>query len=191
MKAPTKSMSREFSDGFLYKARFREFNSVAGKRVVETLRAIRPRPDWPDNQEVVGQISNSVLRVCIQEALPSKEDLEAVQDGYTILSEQQVRVTGQFAGTRNFDFMARDPSGRIVGFEVKTTLSDVVKLDRSQVLKDVSIMTFGGLSSFGPVDGVAYRAACANCGEAIGAKSQNLKSLLEEADIPFHTIRNR
>jgi hypothetical protein len=87
--------------------------------------------------------------------------------------------------------MARDPSGRIVGFEVKTTLSDVVKLDRSQVLKDVSIMRFGGQSSFGPVDGVAYRATCTNCGEAVGAKSQTLKTLLNEAEIPFHVIRKQ
>nr|WP_246717919.1 RHS repeat-associated core domain-containing protein [Rhizobium aethiopicum] len=76
---------------------------------------------------------------------------EARNDGYTILSEAQVKVTGNFLGTRNYDFLGRDSFGNIVGFEVKTSMSDTVKLDRSQVLKDISVMQFGGASKFGPV----------------------------------------
>lgn len=121
------------------------------------------------------------------DAAVSKAVEEAKRNGYTILSSSQVKVTGNFPGTRNYDFLARDEQGNIVGFEVKTTMSDTVKLDRSQVMKDISVMTVGGSSAFGPVNSVAYKTTCAGCGPA-DARSHVLRSMLNAADIPFDEI---
>ncbi|MBX5230659.1 hypothetical protein HJC06_30495 [Rhizobium sp. NLR9b] len=112
---------------------------------------------------------------------------EARNDGYTILSEAQVKVTGNFLGTRNYDFLGRDSFGNIVGFEVKTSMSDTVKLDRSQVLKDISVMQFGGASKFGPFNSVAYKTMCDGCAP-VDARSAVLRSLLSESKIPFDEI---
>ena len=112
---------------------------------------------------------------------------EAEKDGYTIISSAQVKVTGNFPGTRNYDFLARDNQGNIVGFEVKSTMSDTVKLDKSQIVKDISVMQFGGSSKFGPINSVAYKTMCAGCGPA-DARSQILRSMLNAADIPFTEI---
>jgi hypothetical protein len=112
---------------------------------------------------------------------------EAKKDGYTILSSSQVKVTGNFPGTRNYDFLARDSQGNTVGFEVKSTMSDTVKLDKSQIVKDISVMQFGGASKLGPVNSVAYKTMCVGCAPA-DARSQILRSMLHAADIPFTEI---
>jgi hypothetical protein len=121
------------------------------------------------------------------DAAVAKAVEEAKRNGYTILSSSQVKVTGNFPGTRNYDFLARDEQGNIVGFEVKSTMSDTVKLDRSQVMKDISVMAVGGSSVFGPVNSVAYKTTCAGCGPA-DARSHLLRSMLNAADIPFDEI---
>lgn len=109
---------------------------------------------------------------------------EAEKKGYKILSASEVRVTGTFPGTRNYDFVAMDPDGVIVGFEVKTTLSDTVKLNKAQVAKDVAVMTSGGVSSVGLVTSVAYVAHCFGC-ETVDTRSVALRDALRAANIPF------
>jgi len=112
---------------------------------------------------------------------------EAEKSGYRILSPTQVRVKGSFPGTRIYDFLAEDSQGNIVGFEVKSTMSETVKLNKSQIMKDISVMKFGGTSDFGPVNSVAYKTTCAGCGPA-DARSLLLRSMLETAEIPFTEI---
>jgi hypothetical protein len=65
--------------------------------------------------------------------------------------------------------IVQDPeTGRFVGVEVKTTLLGVIRLNPSQVAKDVAVMSVGAtVPAFNiTITGVGYRSYCFGCSRA-------------------------
>lgn len=114
-----------------------------------------------------------------------------VSEGYVVVSLSQVTVMTPF-GERVYDAVVRNPTtGELIGVEVKTTLSDAVRLKPEQVAKDVSVMTSGAYSSkLGEIiTGVAYATASAcHCGSA-DVRPEALVSALRALGVSFsHTV---
>jgi RHS repeat-associated protein len=110
--------------------------------------------------------------------------------GYEILSRTPVAVSVPgFETPRFYDFLVRDPiAGQNIGIEVKTTLFDTIRLDTTQVMKDVALMTRGGGLATGSgiiVRGVGYTTYCWGCGVAPNLRSAALRDALSAAQIPF------
>jgi RHS repeat-associated protein len=117
----------------------------------------------------------------------------AMQDyidrGYAVIRETPVAVeVPGFETPRYYDFIVNDPaSGYNIGVEVKTTLYDTIRLDSSQVAKDVVVMEMGGYARLLdlPINGVGYQTYCWAC-DLVDFRSTVLYSTLQAANIPFN-----
>jgi hypothetical protein len=108
--------------------------------------------------------------------------------GYTILSEKEISVSVEgFPTPRKYDFPAYDPiQQKNIGVEVKTTLWDTIRLDASQVAKDVVVMLKGGVATeLGVrIEGVGYVTFCYGC-EMVDLRSRVLHDTLRDLEVPF------
>jgi hypothetical protein len=91
-----------------------------------------------------------------------------IADGYVVIADGPVAVVVPGStGYRFYDFIvANRTTGEVTGVEVKTTLYDIIQLDRAQVEKDIAVQTTKNayIASTGQiVDKVAYSIFCFNC----------------------------
>jgi len=107
---------------------------------------------------------------------------------YSIVREGPVAVdVPGFPTPRFYDFIVHDPiSGYNIGIEVKTTLSDTIRLNAEQGAKDVAVVESGGATRVQPLQirGVGYITYCWGC-EKVDFRSIRLHSVLKAAKIPF------
>jgi hypothetical protein len=114
-----------------------------------------------------------------------------LDNGFTLVSGQPtyVDVPG-FTSPRVYDFVVYDPiTERRIGVEVKTTMYEVIRLDRDQVRKDVAVQTIGGQArvSGALINAVGYVAACYGCAN-IDIRPVALSDALKAANIPFKQL---
>ena len=110
----------------------------------------------------------------------------ARERGFEILIEKEVAtdVPG-FDSPRFYDYIMRDPvTGKIFGVEVKTTIYETIRLDRSQVEKDAAVIARGAKVRKQNVwlDGVSYATYCFDC-EAFDIRSRVLQGILQDAGV--------
>jgi hypothetical protein len=110
--------------------------------------------------------------------------------GYVI--EQSGTVAVDVPGTssaRFYDILVTDPNtARTIGVEVKTTLFDKITLDFDQAMKDLTVVSQGGVvrSTGIVVQNVMYWSSCYGC-SFLDYRQPQLMSLLKGAGIPFIT----
>ena len=98
--------------------------------------------------------------------------------------EVAVDVPG-FLTPRFYDYIIRDPvTGLNYGVEVKTTLGETVRLNRSQVEKDAIVATQGGTvrGTDSKLRGVSYMTSCFGC-QLVDVRSKKLREILQSAGI--------
>jgi hypothetical protein len=110
----------------------------------------------------------------------------AVERGFKIIIREEVAtdVPG-FDTPRFYDYIMQDPlTGKIFGVEVKTTIYDTVRLDRSQVEKDAAVIAQGAKVRKQNVwlDGVSYSTYCFDC-EKLDIRSRVLQGILQDAGV--------
>jgi hypothetical protein len=110
----------------------------------------------------------------------------AVERGFKIIIREEVAtdVPG-FDTPRFYDYIMQDPlTGKIFGVEVKTTIYDTVRLDRSQVEKDAVVIARGAKVRKHDVwlDGVSYSTYCFDC-ENLDIRSRVLQGILQDAGV--------
>jgi hypothetical protein len=110
----------------------------------------------------------------------------ALERGFEIVIQEEVAtdVPG-FATPRFYDFIMRDPiTNKHFGVEVKTTIYDTIRLDRSQVEKDAAVITRGAKVRKRDVwlDGVSYATYCFDCAE-FDVRSRVLQGILQDAGV--------
>jgi hypothetical protein len=110
----------------------------------------------------------------------------AVERGFKIIIREEVAtdVPG-FDTPRFYDYIMQDPlTGKIFGVEVKTTIYDTVRLDRSQVEKDAAVIAQGAKVRKQNVwlDGVSYSTYCFDC-ENLDIRSRVLQGILQDAGV--------
>ncbi|MEZ5901358.1 MAG: hypothetical protein R3D51_17910 [Hyphomicrobiaceae bacterium] len=72
--------------------------------------------------------------------------------GWKVLTEPGAEIATYVAGfdtPRFYDLLVQDPQGAIVGIEVKTSVSNDLRLDPHQVDKDVAVQLLGGRTTTG------------------------------------------
>ena len=110
----------------------------------------------------------------------------AVERGFEIVIREEVAtdVPG-FDTPRFYDFIMRDPiTNKHFGVEVKTTIYETIRLDRSQVEKDAAVIAKGAKVRKRNVwlDGVSYATYCFDC-EAFDIRSRVLQGILQDAGV--------
>jgi hypothetical protein len=110
----------------------------------------------------------------------------AVERGFRIIIREEVAtdVPG-FDTPRFYDYIMQDPlTGKIFGVEVKTTIYDTVRLERSQVEKDAAVIARGAKVRKHDVwlDGVSYSTYCFDC-ENLDIRSRVLQGILQDAGV--------
>jgi hypothetical protein len=110
----------------------------------------------------------------------------AVERGFKIIIREEVAtdVPG-FDTPRFYDYIMQDPlTGKTFGVEVKTTIYDTVRLDRSQVEKDAAVIAGGAKVRKQNVwlDGVSYSTYCFDC-ENLDIRSRVLQGILQDAGV--------
>jgi hypothetical protein len=110
----------------------------------------------------------------------------ALERGFEIVIEEEVAtdVSG-FATPRFYDFIMRDPiTNKHFGVEVKTTIYETIRLDRSQVEKDAVVIAQGAKVRKRNVwlDGVSYATYCFDC-EQFDIRSRVLQGILQDAGV--------
>jgi hypothetical protein len=110
----------------------------------------------------------------------------ALERGFEIVIEEEVAtdVPG-FATPRFYDFIMRDPiTNKHFGVEVKTTIYETIRLDRSQVEKDAVVIAQGAKVRKQNVwlDGVSYATYCFDC-EQFDIRSRVLQGILQDAGV--------
>jgi hypothetical protein len=114
----------------------------------------------------------------------------AVERGFRIIIREEVAtdVPG-FDTPRFYDYIMQDPlTGKIFGVEVKTTIYDTVRLERSQVEKDAAVIARGAKVRKHDVwlDGVSYSTYCFDC-ENLDIRSRVLQGILQDAGVIMTT----
>ncbi|MBV8755036.1 MAG: hypothetical protein JO328_19440 [Hyphomicrobiales bacterium] len=114
-----------------------------------------------------------------------------LDNGFTLVSGRAtyVDVPG-FTSPRVYDFVVFDPTTeKNIGVEVKSTMLDVINLNRDQVNKDTVVATTGGRLrvSGALINAVGYVAVCYGCA-AIDVRPTALAESLKAANIPFKEL---
>jgi hypothetical protein len=114
-----------------------------GQYDAEFFSDLVPDNTWtPGAQYAAGGIENNVQHQKGVEA--AKQEL--LKLGYSVIEEGPVAVdVPGFATPRFYDFIAQHPdTGHFMGIEVKTTLSDTIRLSPHQIAKDAVVMASAG-----------------------------------------------
>ncbi len=111
-------------------------------------------------------------------------------EGYKVLAEGDLAVNVPGLGTRFYDLIVYPPSdstgsnATAVGIEVKTTWSDVIRLDKNQVEKDVYVAVNGAAATNGIfVKGVGYAGYSTSDSAVAAWRSRRLGVMLDAAGI--------
>jgi hypothetical protein len=111
---------------------------------------------------------------------------EHMRRGFELVTDDELAVdVPGFLAPRFYDYIIRDPvTGLSYGVEVKTTVGETVRLNRSQVEKDAIVATIGGrVRSMGlELSGVSYVASCFVC-RLVDVRSERLRQILESSGI--------
>jgi hypothetical protein len=127
----------------------------------------------------------------------SRQCLDAVSEGFQILSANGTAVTLPGLPLRVYDFVALDPTdGEQIGVEVKTSWADIIRLNPQQVTFDTQVAK----GELGPAIGVAvpgiaitsvmFYTYCFQCGSGIAQlQSAMLAGSLALSGIPVYPGR--
>jgi hypothetical protein len=149
------------------------------------LSDVTPDNSWkPGAQYAAGGVESNIQHQKGVEAAKKKY----LEQKYSVVMESPIAVDiPGFATPRYYDFIVQDPvSGHFIGVEVKTTIGDTIRLNPSQVAKDVAVVQSGGVARVlgVTVKGVGYITYCAGC-DVLGIRSWALSSALKAAKVPF------
>jgi hypothetical protein len=157
--------------------------NLAG-RPARVLSDLIPDNDWiPGAQYAAGNEPNIQHRKGVIEAMK-----QYASSGYLVIKGMPVAVDiPGFATPRFYDFIVEDPAtGHLIGVEVKTSLSDTIRLNPEQGAKDAVVITRGGKARLSgwPISGVGYVTYCRACA-AVDLRPRRLYWTLKGLKIPF------